>query len=800
MLLNNWFIYLLLSVILILFIILYLNINASNMQQIESFENEKIAKIKTLEYDINPLWTNKITSIKSKNLVSPISFWSPNLKLTSTLSYFKIGDTISTTNNYNKPDKEIILVKGDIIQPQKFTKIVEIKNTELENLDQTQFQNYIHLATNITDYNNIILLKQNFNNIINILSESNMLNTMRSNMMREVLSNIAIYRYSGISNGFEDSFYVNSINLSNSSFIDNNNNNITTNYTNWVADTTWTEQNNISREYSKFIVTKNTYHDIKNKTHKYINRENINIYSQGISKGSYHGHEYSDDYMLIIPMGFKVNYISPHRNPINIISTPENIDFNTNNQLNINTTINIKPNNQLITNDNNNNIKFNNFIVDYPIEISLNKIINYIDIKNNINNIIHNISNIITVDLRNEFTKALEYIESYINTKKITYHNYVNIITCNYNDYPQYIWNLGDSGYIEISIDNKFESSVSKKIDTINFSFDNNDIHSTNEFSLYLNKINNYINILSKLSSNQINEIPLIIYHPISSDNNYISIGDIVVNKESQLEKFKEYPSMACIPSSCVKNIRPWKTTDIIYENANPYFAIFYNPYIGTFKTVTAQNTLPDGMIQKVVSCIESCKAVDNLIKSDQCAKQISNQNKNVIGNTPIIDTSYYDEEEGYYLDKISRRDNNIKTLKDGIQIIKLRSDQVDSISKAKSRNQLQSYLDTQAANINTVRSNLENDYNTIKLNVNIPANYKIDIVSKVITAISDSNIPNKDDIIAKIIDTQQGKNNYVSKEDIDARMNDILSHCPDINPNLIKKTVINNLCVGCNL
>ena len=742
----------------------------------------------------------------SNNLVSPISFWAPNLKTNKNIGYLKLGDTISTDNNFIPPTNELVVVKGDTLPPSSYTKIAQISNPTLDSLSPTQRNNYISLMTNIKNSNNTNAISAAFSNILNILPS--MQDSIRANMLQKVLSNIAVYRYSSVVYGWGDFYLTNFYKyhgnvqhntgevMPNDDFIQNYNfltdvtNNGSRKYSNWYSGTWKAGFIQIPNNYSSIIQT-GQKDDSNNST---LITHTDNFTSSGVPYGT--------EYLLVLPMGFSITYKDDDTNrKITTISTNiESVDFNSVNPNSINTTISSVPQSTIQYNDGN-GYTFINTIINQPISIPLNQLISSSDITTAINNAIFSIKEFVNPQLIDQFKNITSSISDYLSSVSVIYNNNVNVVRCVNPARPDEIWNFINSGKVQISVDNAFAASVADKINTINFSFDSaNATNSVKPFAQFLSKLTDYVDILSTFDPKTVKDIPLVIYRPVSKTPDYVGLGDIVFGAETDLNTVNEYPTLACIPSTCVKDIRRWKSTDMVYENTSPYFAIYYNPYTGTFRTSTVRNQLPDGMVQKVISCIQGCKSVDNLIKSDQCAKQIAKKNSNIIADTPIMDTAALDEEDEYYISKIAQRDNKIGTIKDGIQLLKLRSDQTDSISKAQSRQALQSYLDNQAANINDVRGRLQQDAGHTQVNVNIPANYKIDVVKAVVKTIQNSNLPNKDDIIARIIASQNGKNKLVSKDELNAKMDDVLSHCPEINPNLIKKSVIRNLCYGCNI
>jgi len=166
---RNWIIYLLLAVIIVLFILLYWRINKN---EVESFMNEGeiLAKQLTTNYQDNSIWSNRITALKSRQLISPISFWSPNLSITNNIGYYKIGDTLSINNFFTAPENETVLVKGDVQEPTRYDNIVNISNQYYNNLTPEQQESYSFLFSNINNFDNLDELKSKLNEILYLLS------------------------------------------------------------------------------------------------------------------------------------------------------------------------------------------------------------------------------------------------------------------------------------------------------------------------------------------------------------------------------------------------------------------------------------------------------------------------------------------------------------------------------------------------------------------------------------------------------------------------------------------------------
>jgi hypothetical protein len=784
---RNWIIYLLLAVIIVLFILLYWRINKN---EVESFMNEGeiLAKQLTTNYQDNSIWSNRITALKSRQLISPISFWSPNLSITNNIGYYKIGDTLSTNNFFTAPENETVLVKGDVQEPTKYDNIVNISNQYYNNLTPEQQESYSFLFSNINNFDNLDEIKSKLNEILYLLGSQE--NSLKTKLYNYLLGYLGAYRYSAnltVETDHGRDFKITNmmINYDNSKFMNDSESVANISKLIWETNQNWNVKTNLENTNKSDIgiyVLKNTYNEL-------LSGNRIDSNNNPIKNTYYH----LTDYVLALPMGFKFEYIDSDNLTV---STPPQSISTSESSSQINESIKLILNENIVQTSNaSNKYLTSSKIINWDMKIPLNRAINSLEVKYSINNILEDIASFTSTNFINIIKNSLDSVDVYLQNTYITYNNPIAVITNRKLDENNNYSKFGRN--VNITIDKEFPNTVLQRVNTISFGwvFNNN-----TEFGKIITKIKNMVDLLDEINLQNINELPLIIYRPVCNSEDYISLGDIVLTNAEQIKLVNNTPTLACISKNCVKDVRNWRLTDIVYENSNPYFAIFLNPYTGTFKTSTIRGEVPSGMVEKIVVCIENCKAVDNLIKSDKCAKQIAKYNKNIISNTPIIDTSAMDEEDNYYQEKLANRENKIQTIKDGVQLLKLRDNQTDIINKSRSRQNLQFYLDKQASNIDNVRSNLENGKSKIEANIKIPSQYKIDIVKKVIEVIDNSNLQNKDDIIARIIASQRGKQSLISQDDLNARIDDILNNCPEVNPNLIKKSIVKSLCVGCNL
>ena len=325
----------------------------------------------------------------------------------------------------------------------------------------------------------------------------------------------------------------------------------------------------------------------------------------------------------------------------------------------------------------------------------------------------------------------------------------------------------------------------------------------------YFNSINRIITNISSFSkfmidfSNKtINYFPLQIYKPIAPDG-YTSLGHVFCNVDTDLQKIKSSQSVACIPSNCVKELRDWRPNDKVFEyNKNGvYWAIFFNPYTGTFiSTNTNAQQLPSGKVCKVVACVAKCTAVDTLEKADDCTRKYYNLNKKLTQSTPVTSTIVSDQEEVFYLDKIKAQRDSITRLKNKAQNMQTSIDKATIVNREMNKNKLQNYVDTQKTNIDTIMNRLENDKNKIQTNVKIP----LATINEIIKILQNPDVVDPKigkPIVEAIIKNQTlSNNNIITDSEYNAALNSILSSCPQYDfTDLVSKAKASDVCYGCD-
>jgi hypothetical protein len=281
---------------------------------------------------------------------------------------------------------------------------------------------------------------------------------------------------------------------------------------------------------------------------------------------------------------------------------------------------------------------------------------------------------------------------------------------------------------------------------------------------------------------------PLCIYNPIAP-NGYVSLGHVFCNSVSDLEKIIAANNVACVPSHCVREIRKWIANDKIFEykNNNVYWAIYLNPYTGTFISTSSAGQMPPGKVCKVVACVSKNNSVDKLKKADECIRQYYNINKQATMNSPISSKLVSDQEEVFYLDKIKAQSDSIARLEQRSKQMQTDIDKATIINREMNKNKLQDYTDTQKRNMNLIMQKLKADKNKIQTNINVPENTLKDIINML------NNLPK--DQQNKIIDVLNS-NNIISKP----QMNQIINSCPQYDlSGLVTKQMASDVCYGCD-
>jgi len=325
-------------------------------------------------------------------------------------------------------------------------------------------------------------------------------------------------------------------------------------------------------------------------------------------------------------------------------------------------------------------------------------------------------------------------------------------------------------------------------------------IYANPDYSSRINRILPNLSYFTKfvvdLGNNAINYFPLQIYKPIAPDG-YTSLGHIFCNINTDLDKIKDSNNVACIPTQCIKVMRNWVANDKVFEyNKNGvYWAIYFNPFTGTFiSTNTNAQQLPEGSVCKVVACVAKCTAVDELEKADDCTRKYYNLNKKLTGESQANSSSKLvsDQEEIFYIDKLKAQSDSIARLKTKAQQMQTSIDKATIVNREMNKSKLQNYVDTQKQNIDIIMKRLKADKNKIQTNVNIPQQTLLDIIN-MIKKSSDIPKEQKTMLINKLIDNQDFGLG-------DSNLNDILSSCPQYDlSNLVKKTMVGDVCYGCD-
>ena len=318
------------------------------------------------------------------------------------------------------------------------------------------------------------------------------------------------------------------------------------------------------------------------------------------------------------------------------------------------------------------------------------------------------------------------------------------------------------------------------------------------DFKPHLNNILQFQNNITD-GKGVVDFFPLQIYAPIAPPN-YISLGHIFCNTKNDLNKVKTSDNVACIPQHCVREVREWAATDKVFEynKNNIYWALYKNPYIGTFIAVN-KSQLPLGKVYKVVACVAKCTAIEDLTKADNCARKYQQINNSIMSKVSKTPDLVGDAEDNIYLEKIKMQSDNIVRLTNRAQQMQISIDKATIVNEEMNKSKLQNYVDVQQRNIDLVVQKLENDNNTIKTNINAPVETLNNLINIVNSQDTLSNTE-KINIINKIIyNATNLSKNIISKSQYNNNVNQILKSCPQYDMNgLVKKDLVADVCYGC--
>jgi hypothetical protein len=316
------------------------------------------------------------------------------------------------------------------------------------------------------------------------------------------------------------------------------------------------------------------------------------------------------------------------------------------------------------------------------------------------------------------------------------------------------------------------------------------------------NNIPNLLNLIqfnSAIVSNQIEYFPIQIYAPVAPKG-YEVLGHVFCNVSRDLTKIKTMNNIACIPSGCVKEMRDWTSADKVFEynKDGKYWALYKNPYIGTFIAVN-QQSVPEGKVCKVVACVAKCTAVDELKKAEQCARTYQSLNNSISSKITTLPDLVASTEEDIYLQQIKTQNDSIVTLQNRARQLQIDIDKADIITEEMNKAKLQNYVDTQKRNIELVANRLEKDQNKVQATINIPRQ----VINQLITLIN--NLPNlsaeqKTTLANKIVSNAQAANSgLLTNSQYNANLNNILKSCPQYDlTGLVKKSLVGDVCYGC--
>ena len=739
-----------------------------------------------LELSIYP-WTTKIYNLQSQNQVKPIGLYKPHLSINGT-QYAKLGDMLSQHTDYTPPDNtETTLLIGkvgsDIKAPTDYTKIISMGDSNIPNY-------YYQLNNLITPNLAISTVANNIQDCINSLGN---LNTLLQNNNQAILDGIknTISKSANLQIGNTSPITLAALNsmpqaangiiavpITNKTqiilpvgvgcSIMANNNGIATK----LADINFGQGMNFSQIQSMNTIMQS----LSSISLQNLSTQNVNLNTYTINVFSYVNPQNIIDYLnnLCNDISTILNLPGLSQDFTNYLNLADSIDGVTTVIAALST---LTPANATDSNGNKVNIIAGNSILSSYASINSRTLLG------GILNLIINYSRTIN------FPSLVFTPDALIMTNPTNNTNTTNTTNTTNSNNLVAKTNLLVVKNININILDSANSNISSAEKQLMQNITSNNIPNLSNLQQFNNAIAN----------KQLEYFPLQIYAPVAPAG-YQSLGHVFCNVARDLTKIKTMKNIACIPSGCVKEVRDWTTADKVFEyNQNGiYWALYKNPYIGTFIAVLKPG-VPDGKVCKVVACVAKCSAVDELKKAEKCARTYQALNKSISSETTSLPDLVASTEEDIYLQQIKTQNDNIITLQNRARQLQTDIDKSDVITTEMNKAKLQNYVDTQKRNIELVADNLEKDENKIQANINIP----LQVLNQIITMIN--NLPNlntsqKTDLTDKIVSNAQAANSgLLTNSQYNANLNNILRSCPQYDlTGLVKKSVVGDVCYGC--
>ena len=723
-------------------------------------------------------WTTKIYNLQGdfKDTQKSIAFYQPSLTINSE-DYCKLGDIVSQNSDYSLPTstQQSLLIKkssSDVRAPVNYDLIIDYG-------DEYVNDKYFNYETMITDVNKINSIKDNIKTCANTFVDMNAIiqqnkNILQTNLSSKIFSDSKmkikigsdVFPVSGLLN---NNYITRAITGNTEIVIPAGISGYTSNTSSSITTTTITIPETIDAKQ-----VNNTSHILANLPYVFNTFTNANIQIK----------PFTNNLFDLVPVISIVNYLS------NICQTIKTIyDVNTNNtellnELNLCSSIE-----DLYTVFEKIEL-FKSFIYGYDS-------IERITIHSNpeINTYYKEILDVVTMSSSSSSTTPLlNLILDTLKNANITY----------YLTFLKFKVEKINKDLNKIVITN-FENNILSNMPEKNYNILYNDVYQSQIISTTLN-IKKFSKFQSDLDNNKIQNLPLKIYKPIAPPK-YRVLGHVFCNTKKQLNEVIKPNAEAgrgvcCIPEQCLKEMRPWYASDKIFEYSknNDYWAIYLNPYTNTFIS-TNKNQLPEGKVYKVVACVKKCSAVEELKKADECIRDYYAMNKKSSQDVNVAHNLVSNEEDEYYLSKLQSQSNKIATLSKKAQDMQLSIDKANIINREMNKQKLQDYVDKQKYNIDSITKRLQKDKNAIQTNINIP----IEVLNAILIKIKDDeNLSDeeKTELISKLINNKKLNDaKIIDKTEYEQSLNKILSSCPNYDlTGLVKKSVVNDVCFGCNV
>jgi hypothetical protein len=240
-----------------------------------------------------------------------------------------------------------------------------------------------------------------------------------------------------------------------------------------------------------------------------------------------------------------------------------------------------------------------------------------------------------------------------------------------------------------------------------------------------IERIQNEINILT----NELNNGIFSIWRP-TPPQGYNVFGDILSFGHGQ----PMISEIKCVPERCTKETRYWdiqKDRKLVIEDNNIRVSFFRNPFHMTLHIFIEEKVdnrwqyigeNPEkSKILRIYPCVPKCDYVDDLVKANNCSKNMCINKKKLFESTPLTYRKSSIEAENIMLEEIKEQDLLLENLKKIAQEIETKQNKFNIVNQEFNRHEFSKYIKDQSDLHWDTIDKLYKTRNGVAVNINSP-------------------------------------------------------------------------------